>query len=82
MTLLELTLHQMFCAFRTIVQCEEERPSHSNCLGTETQCFEDVSAAPEAAVDVDLHLIEDLRALFVQFEEDQDGRWAKVKIAA
>ena len=63
-------IHQVLDARSSVVHGVHERPTQADPFGTETERFQDVGAASDAAVDVDFHLAEDLGTVAVQFEQD------------
>jgi hypothetical protein len=53
-----LTLDKVLDAFLAVRQRVEKWPSHSYRLCTKTQGFDNVCAAPDAAVDINLEVLE------------------------
>jgi hypothetical protein len=54
------TVDEVFNTILAVCQRVQERSTHSYSFGTETQGFDDIGTSPNAAVDVDLEVLEDL----------------------
>lgn len=62
-------------AFPAVIDSVQEWSAHANCRGAQTHALEDVGATTHAAVDEDLELREDRRAVELAFEERHYGGW-------
>ena len=68
------TLRKVLDTFLPIEQRVQIRPADSHGRGAQGNGLEDIGPALEAAVDVDLELAKDPRALLAQFQQHQDAR--------
>lgn len=64
-----------------VVGCKQRTPTHSDGPGPKGNRLENVGAAANAAIDIDLHAVKDLRAALMKFQQRDDGRRAGVEIA-
>ena len=76
-----LTVNQMLHPLLAVVRREQHAASHADGGRAERHGFQDVGAATDSAIHVDFHLVEDLRAALVEFQERDDGRRAGVQVA-
>ena len=77
-----LTVNQMLHPLLAVVRREQHAAAHADGGRAERHSFQDVGAATNPAIHVDFHLVEDLRAAFVEFQERDDGRRAGVQVAS
>lgn len=65
----------MLDALVAVVDGVEEGAPEADGRRAETEAFEDVAAAADAAVDEDLEGVEDGGAVELAFEEGEEGGW-------
>lgn len=75
-------LTQVLHALPPIAQAVQERPPDAHGRRPERERLEDVRAPRDAAVDVDLAPVEDVRADAVELQEGEEGRLRRVEGAA
>lgn len=76
-----LTVDEILHALGPIIEAVKKRPTERHGRGAQTDGFQDIGAATDAAVDVDFEGVEDVRRVAVQVEEDQDGGRGGVEVA-
>lgn len=64
-----LTVDEVLHAFLAIDEGIKEGPSHSNRLCTKAECFDNISTAPNTAVNIDLKLSKHLRRMSSDLEQ-------------
>ena len=77
-----LTVDEILHALGPIIEAVEKRPTERHGRRAQTDGFQDIGAATDAAVDVDFEGVEDVRRVAVEVEEDQDGGRGGVEVAA
>lgn len=73
--LLPQNLHQVLHALLPVVDGVEEGAAEPDGCRAQAEAFEDVGAAPDAAVDEDLEVVEDGGAVELHFEEGEEWGW-------
>jgi hypothetical protein len=63
----------VFNTFLAICQRVEKRPSNSHSFGTQTQGFDNVRTAPNAAIEVDFKVLKHFRMMLTNFEKGKKG---------
>lgn len=72
----------MLHALLPVIKRVQKSPPYRYRRSAQTERFEDIGAAAEAAVDVDFQMIEDVGRASLEFEEDEEGGGGGVEVAA